>query len=185
MNRFSQKIQSMPWLNRFLSDVRGVSAVEFALIVPILVALYLGAAELSQALTAQRKLTQVATMVGDLVTQDDNISDAEMDDIIDAAGSVLSPFGEADLTLRVTSIRLDDPDDGHYVHWSEGSYIDAHPLDAELDIPEGLLTVGSSIILVEATYDHTSLFNSVIDGSVEIADTAYLRPRRSAWVTRD
>ena len=54
-------------LCRFMGDRRGVSAVEFALIAPIMVAMYLGAAELTQVLTLDRKVTSAANAVADLV----------------------------------------------------------------------------------------------------------------------
>ena len=171
-------------LKRFLSDTKAVSAVEFALIAPILVSLYLAAAELSTALTAQRKVTQVATMVADLVTQDDFITSAELTDIYNAADAVLAPFGGANLNLRITSLRLDVLQDGHYVHWSEGSGMTAYALDDDIVIPGGLLEEGYSVIFVEAAYDHTSALNAVLPGTVTLQKNAYLRPRRSAWVER-
>ena len=39
---------------RFGADERGVSAVEFALILPLLVTLYLGVSEITQAVTIKR-----------------------------------------------------------------------------------------------------------------------------------
>jgi Flp pilus assembly protein TadG len=42
-------------LSRFWRDRRGVSAVEFALIAPVLMIFYFGMAELTEAMMAQRR----------------------------------------------------------------------------------------------------------------------------------
>ena len=62
----------------FHRDERGVSAVEFALLAPFMIALYLGSVQLTLGLTADRKVSQVANSVADLVTQDDFVTDADL-----------------------------------------------------------------------------------------------------------
>ena len=49
----------------FWRDPRGVSAVEFALIAPLLILMYCGMAELSLAMMAQRRLSNIASAIGD------------------------------------------------------------------------------------------------------------------------
>ncbi len=60
---------------RFAGDRKGVSAVEFALILPLMLALYFGGIELGDALTIKRKVTRVTSSLSDLVTQSTTISD--------------------------------------------------------------------------------------------------------------
>ena len=54
-----------------LGDERGVSAVEFAMLLPLMLTLYLGAVEISQGIGADRKVTLTARTVADLVSQVD------------------------------------------------------------------------------------------------------------------
>jgi Flp pilus assembly protein TadG len=49
-------------------DTRGVSAVEFALLLPLMIALYLGAVELSQGIAADRKVTLTTRTIADPTT---------------------------------------------------------------------------------------------------------------------
>ena len=56
-------------IRRLLRDKRGVSAVEFAMLLPLMVTLYLGGVEVSQAVAIDRKVTLVARSLGDLVAQ--------------------------------------------------------------------------------------------------------------------
>ena len=61
----------MSGARRFWGRIRaardGVSAVEFALIAPVILFLYLATAEASQAFMAHRRVAQVATVLGDLI----------------------------------------------------------------------------------------------------------------------
>ena len=51
-------------LRQFRNDIRGVAAVEFALVVPLLIALYLGSIEAASLYSTDRKVATVAsTMV--------------------------------------------------------------------------------------------------------------------------
>jgi Flp pilus assembly protein TadG len=170
-------------LAAFARDVRGVSAVEFALIAPVLVALYLGSAEMTMALTADRKVTGAANSVADLIAQDDFITDDELDDIYAAGDAIMFPNDPADLALRITSIRMDSDGD-IFIDWSEGRGLASRGADDVPDLPDGLLAPMNSIVMVEAQYPFTGPFPKESGPMMTLTDTAYLRPRRSAWVRR-
>lgn len=169
--------------SRFLADDRGVSAIEFALIAPILIAFYLGTVQLTLGLTADRKVTSAASVIGDLVAQDDLITDQELEDIVAAGRAVLQPYASDGFNVRITSVRMDNDGDV-FVDWSEGRGLSAYGRNANLDLPEGLLAPNNSIIFVEAEYTYRSPFDSLEIGPFELRDKVYLRPRRSLWVRR-
>jgi Flp pilus assembly protein TadG len=169
---------------RFHRDTRGVSAVEFALIAPVMLVMYLGAAEMTMALTADRKVTGSATAVADLVTQDDVITNAELADIYAAGDAIVFPYDPDNLSIRITSIRM-DIDGDVFVDWSEGRGLAPLDDDSLPDLPDGLLAPMNSIIMVEARYPFQGPFpKTTVEPLVTLSDTAYLRPRRSAWVRR-
>ncbi|MFP4519226.1 MAG: TadE/TadG family type IV pilus assembly protein [Oceanicaulis sp.] len=158
--------------------------MEFALIAPVMIAMYLGSAELTQALTMDRKVTGAANAVADLVAQDDFVTDAEMDDIKAAAAAILAPARSDTLALRITSVRM-DADGDVFVDWSESDTLPALTDDTLPALPQGLLSPMRSIVMVEATYPFQSAFQRTIKSEITLADTAYLRPRRSPWVRRE
>lgn len=170
-------------LKSLVRDTRGASAVEFALVAPILLALYLGMVETTMALNADRKVTGAATALADLVTQDDLITNAELADIYAAGDAIIFPNDPANLSIRITSIRM-DIDGEIFVDWSEGRGL--APLDTGglPNLPDGLLAPMNSIIMVEAHYPFQGPFPKTAEPLVTLTDTAYLRPRRSAWVRR-
>ena len=94
-------------LRRFLRDKRGISAVEFAMLLPLMITLYLGGVEVSQGVAADRKVTLIARTLGDLVAQATDISNAEMTNIFSATAAVLVPFDDSEMKITVSSVKID------------------------------------------------------------------------------
>jgi Flp pilus assembly protein TadG len=89
-------------LRRFLRDKRGVSAVEFAMLLPLMVTLYIGGVEVSQAIAVDRKVTLVARTLGDLVAQSTTVNAADMTNILNAASSVVQPYSSSLIQITVS-----------------------------------------------------------------------------------
>jgi Flp pilus assembly protein TadG len=85
----------------------GAMLIEFALIFPILLVLFLGTIEFGDALTVNRKLTNAASAVSDLVAQVAEISAPELTDIARAAEEIVKPYASAQMTMVVTSVETD------------------------------------------------------------------------------
>ena len=62
-------IRVLARLKRLRRDERGVSAVEFALIAPVMILFYFGLAELTQVMIAERKTVRTASAIGDILAQ--------------------------------------------------------------------------------------------------------------------
>ncbi len=168
-------------LSLFTREERGVSAVEFALIAPAMVAIVLGTVEVNLLLTADRKVTQVASTIADLVAQDDVITADEMSDIFTAASTILTPYSTQPLKMRVTSVVMDGGGNVK-VAWSQGSGMSPRSPGSSVSTPAGILQANTSIIMAEVTYDYTSLIDSYVTTNLQLDDTFYLRPRRSQEV---
>src|SRR3954470_20871040 len=89
-------------LLRFLRDKRGVSAVEFAMLLPLMITLYLGGVEVSSAIAVDRKVTQVARTLGDLVAQSTTLNATDMTNILNAASSVVQPYSSSLIKVTVS-----------------------------------------------------------------------------------
>ncbi|VAV89021.1 hypothetical protein MNBD_ALPHA06-1563 [hydrothermal vent metagenome] len=169
------------WLAKFSGDERGVSAIEFALIAPVMVFLLLGSIEVNLMLTADRKITRTTSAIADLVAQDDIITSDEMDDIFTAASAILAPYDTTPLKMRVTSIKMDNAGNSTVV-WSEGKGMVGRSPGSSFSTPAGILQPNTSVIMSEVRYDYDSLIGSTLDTAVTMKDTFYLRPRRTAEV---
>jgi Flp pilus assembly protein TadG len=186
----------------FRRDHRGVSAVEFALIAPVLILIYMGLAELSQAMTAQRRVSHAASAVGDLVAQTDKITNSDMNDIFAAAATIMIPFPTDRLSLRVTSVTGDKNGNG-VVDWSSvpttaqddlpaAAAKDMVPtcttatLPGVLCVPTGLITaLGDNVVVAESSYTYEALVKYVLKDGLKFNEKFYMRPRKSSVVVRD
>jgi Flp pilus assembly protein TadG len=87
------------------ADARGIAAVEFALIVPVMSVLMMGAIELSQALMVDRRVTQVASSTADLIARSEkSITEAEVRDIMRIGGFIMKPNDQGPLQITLRSI---------------------------------------------------------------------------------
>jgi len=167
---------------RLWRDCGGVSAVEFALIAPVMITILFGSAEISLALIADRKVTQTASTVADLVAQDDIITADEMTDIFTASSAIMQPYDTAPLQMRVSSIVM-AADSSVTVDWSEGQNMAPRKSGSNVTAPSGLLQPNTSIIMAEVSYDYTPALGDFLKAPIGMGDTFYLRPRRALKVT--
>lgn len=165
---------SLGFLRRFGRDRSGVSAVEFALIAPVLILIYFGLAEFCQAYMAQRRMSHSTSQVADIVAQYQTVDAALVDDTFALGGLVLAPFPDTALKLRVTAITRDSNGVARVV-WSRGKGMTKR--SGVVSVPAGLIENGESIIMSEGSYDYTSPLGQVLPGTRTFNHTFWLRPR--------
>src|SRR5213595_1529867 len=94
-------------LTALAGDQRGVSAVEFAMLLPLMMTLYLGAVEISQGVGIDRKVTLTSRTVADLASQVSTISDTDMTNMLAAASAVIAPYDSSKLKVTVSRVDVD------------------------------------------------------------------------------
>ena len=77
------------WIARVAADRRGVAAIEFALVAPLLLCMYFVTMEVSQAIETNKKVSRIGSMVADLVTQQQTTTKSEVDAIMQIGQSLL------------------------------------------------------------------------------------------------
>jgi Flp pilus assembly protein TadG len=70
-------------------DRRGASAIEFALLAPLMIGLYIGCVEISEGIAADRKVTLTAGAVANLTAQVTTITPADMSNILAASTAIM------------------------------------------------------------------------------------------------
>jgi len=168
---------------RFRKDRRGVSAVEFALLAPLMLVLYLGGVEVTQAVAVNRKTTLVAHTVADLVAQDTNVTNSEMTDILAASATVATPYTTSNLKVTVSSITIDATGKAT-VAWSDTLNGTKRGVGSVITLPTALAVANTSLIWGEVSYSYTPMFGWVMTGVYTLSDAIYMRPRLANTVTR-
>jgi Flp pilus assembly protein TadG len=164
------------------ADQRGVSAVEFAMLLPLMLALYLGGVEVSQAVSVDRKVTLTARAVADLVAQATTVSSTDMSNILDAATAVAAPFPVASLKVTVSQVKIDAQGNAT-IEWSDARNTSARPVNQVVTVPTALNVPNTWLIWGEVQYNYTPTIGYVITGTMTLKDQIYMRPRLSDSVT--
>ena len=163
-------------LKGFVVDRRGVSALEFALIAPIMISFYFGMSEVAQAFMSQKRMGHVASSVADLAAQDDILTTSELNDIFAAGQTIMAPYSTSTLAQRLTSVTVNSSGSPR-VDWSRGSGMTPRGTNTVLTLPTGMAANGESVIVAEVTYQYNSPIDAFIPAPIQVTRTDYMRPR--------
>ena len=158
----------------------GVAAVEFALLLPVMVALFFGLVELSDAMTVNRKVAIAANTLSDLAAQSDYLDDSDMVDLFEGVLTIVEPSDGSGIDLRLTSVILDDDGDP-VVHWSRDDKGNT-PYPAGADFTrlsdDDILSEHGSLIVVEMTYQYVpGLTSHFVDAPITFRRQSIRWPR--------
>ena len=165
---------------RLAGDVSGNAAVDFAILLPVLLALFLGVVEVTSVLRVDRKVIDAAQTTADLVSQRREVDNAQLNDIITAAELIFEPFPASAMKVGIVGVRYDEDTGAPEVDWTKTKNGGSVP--NALSVAQGLGEEGEGVIVVRVTYDYTPVFFDFILSAMEIEETAVLRPRRSTYV---
>ncbi len=183
-------------LKRLLTEDRGVAAVEFAMVLPVMVLLYLGMTELTFAVNTDRKLTHLSRTLADLTGREPGSTNATaMENIFSAATAVMAPYNSDGVNMVVSSIVVrpasGTDDDGNpnvkgFVCWSSAKGPAASPLGegTEVLVPQGFRKAGSSFIRADVTMPYAPVFGSGVLQMVSGTATITLS-EQTPWPVRN
>ncbi|MGY6570801.1 MAG: TadE/TadG family type IV pilus assembly protein [Salinarimonas sp.] len=160
-------------LRAFPLATAGVAAVEFALILPVMLMLYLGMAEVTQGVNINRKLTILSRTVADITSRaSDGIDNNAMNDIFAASLAVMAPYDASQVSIRLTSVVVRDVNGAAVgeVCWSDGHLIAARAVGANVALPPGFNAPGSSFILAEVARPYTPTIGHAISGTINLSE---------------
>jgi Flp pilus assembly protein TadG len=167
--------------HRFTGDTSGVSAVEFALLVPLILLIFFAMVEVSQGLNANRKLTLTVRALSDLVAQATSVTSTDVTNVFAAASLIMQPFSTVNLKSRISAINI-DASGVTKVDWSRGSGMSARAKGDVVTIPAGLRIGGTQLIWSEAEYVFTPPVGYFLTGPITMKDQFFARPRQSNTV---
>lgn len=170
-------------LRRFLADRRAVSAVEFAMMLPLMMTLYLGSVEATQGIATNRKVTLTAHALADLASQYTDITNADISNILAAGSAIIAPYSAANLKEVVSELSVNSQGQASVV-WSDtlnGTALTAGQL---VNIPASLAVPNSFLILAQVSYGYNPTYAYVMTGTLTLQDQSYVLPRQSTSIAR-
>jgi Flp pilus assembly protein TadG len=170
-------------LRALLRDRRGVSAVEFALLLPMMMTLFLGSVESSQGIAANRKVSLTAHALADLTSQYTDVTNADMTNILAAGSAIIAPYTMANLKEVVSGIAIDAQGVGSVV-WSDTLNGSALSVGTTVTVPTALAVPNSYLVLSQVQYSYTPAYGYVLTGTITLHDQIFMRPRQSSSIAR-
>lgn len=173
---------------RFTRDRRGVAAVEFGFIAPVLLFLLIGAVEITRAVAIDRRLSVATNMVADLVAREEKLTQNDVNAIYDVVERVMAPYDTAQLKMSLIPVKSSPTDANKVVVYPETTnrpslHGAAQPAKCQkYTLPTGLLSTGDSLIVVEASYSFSPMLMGYVMGASEWKEKAYAKPRNDCVV---
>jgi len=168
-------------MRHLLSDRRGVAASEFALSLPFLVLLYIGGYQLSDAISAYRKVAVATRTVADLTSQFTSVSDDDVNTILDASAQVLAPYKISASKITVSQIKMDGSGNAT-VDWSFGKNVTGLTRGTAFTLPSSVRTPNTYVIVASINYTYTPVAASGMIGTIPFQDQIIMGPRSSVQV---
>ena len=170
-------------IGRFIRDRRANAAIEFAFVVPLMLALFFGTVEFSSAIAASRKVTLIARTMSDLVSQSSSVTANDLTNFNTTGQAIMTPFPLTDLKTRVSEIYVDPATLKGKVIWSKGSGLADLAANSSISVPTALRIGGTYLIFSEVKYKYVPTVGYMMDkAGVPLNDQTYTRPRVSLCV---
>lgn len=200
-NRQAGLTRLLSCVRELFADARGVAAVEFAFIAPLLLSLYFVTMEVAQAIETNKKVGRAASMIGDLVTQLDEVTKADLEAIMKIGDATLQPYNRTVPKFVITGIQITDEETPKaVVAWSRkvenGAYARAVAPNTVTTVPEKLKIKGTFLVRVDTHLDYRPVITWTADqkqatgltaafDNIGMKETYYLRPRITTAITCD
>jgi Flp pilus assembly protein TadG len=177
-------------LGRFHDNTRGVAVVEFALILPLLLLLYLGTVEASSLYTVDRRVTVISGTVGDLIARWDpgtgtgTVPQATINTYFSAANVIMTPYSTANLKQVVSFLYINTAGEAT-VLWSRATpgatpraTGSSYPLAATTQMNQiARGTTGGYLVVSETANSYKPVLGVVFPDALNLSHASYFLPR--------
>jgi Flp pilus assembly protein TadG len=174
---------------RLMRDNRGNAAVEFAVIVPVMLVMFFGTIEFSSAVAVDRKISMLTQALSDLASRYTTVNDADMTNFGIIGDAMLTPYSSTPLQATITEIYIDPTTGVARAQWSKGDA--PRGTGTTVPVPANLIARDAAnkivanqyLIFTEASYLYKPAVGYVMGvGGVTLSDKSYMRPRLSTCV---
>ncbi len=173
-------------LQRLSGDEQGAAAVEFALILPFLLLLYVGTIEASSLITVDRRINIISGTVGDLVARTDPTAPIDVGDLneyFQSSEGIIFPYDPDDLEQVVSLVTVDE-DGNTAVGWSCGynggvkrTAGEEYPLPEEMNSVARPPSGSGFVVASETHYPYLPALGLVFTEEIDLHRTSYYLPR--------
>jgi Flp pilus assembly protein TadG len=176
-------------IRRLSADTRGIAAVEFAMLVPLMLMIFFGVIQVSTVVAVNRKVSLTARTLSDLISQGSTAQSTDFTNANNIATAILSPYSNTPLNWTVSQVYVDPTSKKGNVVWSvaSGPTATAHNYKDPISVPTTLQVAGAYYILSEVNYTYKPVVgfdikSSFVSTSFTLSDSMFTRPRQGTCV---
>jgi Flp pilus assembly protein TadG len=195
LKRISRSLLLRPRPRHFARDQRGVAAIEFALVLPIVALILLGCFEVPRFVMVFQHLARTSAGVADLVAQaDEKMTINQMNDIFTAGQIMMQPFDVSTNGVIMVSSINNPGGAGVKITWQmkNGSYsppggskLGAAGATPSAALPAALLPGSNEEVLAaEVFFNYVPVFKTYIYPGGQLYMISYTRPRNHNLMTQ-
>lgn len=170
------------FLRRWAADESGTAMMEAVMVFPVMMVMFLGAVDTGNAVLTNKKVITASQVVADLLARESSVDTAEINDAVVAGRMALEPFNTDSYGIDIVSIRFEGEDATPTEAWRET--INTTPQDGILADTAGLGDEDEGVLAVTVSYDYEPLFGGGLTGTIEMRETAIIRGRDTAFISR-
>ncbi|MBB2698704.1 UNVERIFIED_ORG: Flp pilus assembly protein TadG [Rhizobium esperanzae] len=169
---------------RLIRERKGAGAIEFAILFPVLVMLYIGAFEITIGLSVSKRATRAAGSIADLITQQQSITKSTLTEMRSVATAIFVPYNSTSLTLKITGITVDASANPKVLwSWAQDGSAPYAKDTAVSNIPADMKTANSFLVRTELSIPYTMFLfapNFMPDGmrTITISRSYFYRQRQ-------
>ena len=178
---------------RFLASTRGVVAIEFAAILPVLLVMLLATFDGGCAIAVYMKVRSATYVLASVTNQYSTavpIASSTMTGIFNATSAVLAPYSSAPVVAVISELKIAATKaTTATVRWSATLNGTALAAGSSVNLPTGIASSTNTcgtypcyLILAQVSYTYTPLFGYFASGGITLSDTVYATPRSSNCV---
>lgn len=172
-------------LRRLRRDARGVAAIEFALLLPMLLALLIGCLEVTFKIWSTQKAEKLAVTLSDVIAQSTAVTASDLTKLMGAVNKIMDPFPfeEEKGKVIISSVYWQQDDDAPKVNWQceDGDYDASSEFgvkNADATLPAGFtLSKKDNIIVAEVFYEYEPIAPGFLFDKAPIYRRAMFKPR--------
>lgn len=162
-------------------DRRGIAAVEFALLAPALIVVYLAGFEIMEASTVYRKLTDTTVQLANVTAQYTTMGSPDVGNVLGASAQIMTPYPTTNLSIVLSEVTTNAAGAGQ-VTWSQTYQGTALAAGTSVTMPAGFRTPNTSYVLVQTTYAYQPVIGGAFIKPIKMTNQLFMLPRSSASI---
>lgn len=166
---------------RFVASTRAVAAIEFAMVLPVLLLLFLGSFDGGRAIAIYMKVRSATYSLDAITNQYTTIQSSDMTTIFSAVTQMMAPYSSAPATITISQIKLDASKKAT-ISWSVSQGGTAHAPGSAMTVPSGVANPQSYLIFAEVSYTYTPMFGYFSSVAIPFSDNLYATPRSTTCI---